>query len=83
RQRGGARVRREREPDLSEIEREIETLEEEELRLGGLLGDPDSYADGRGKELAGEFNRVQRRLGVLYRRWEDLAGDVEERQQDS
>ncbi len=79
----GSRVRQERRPGLSEIEEEIEALEEEQRRLGDRLGDPGSYAGGRGKELAGEFDRVQRRLRVLYQRWEDIGRAREERQEGS
>ena len=70
-------------PGLSEIEEEIEALEKEELRLGDRLGDPDSYAGGRGKELTDEFETVQERLRLLYQRWEDIARAVEERREGS
>ncbi len=69
--------------DLTAVEESIEELEEEHERLSEQLADPESYSRGAGGELAREFDDVQSSLQRLYRRWEELATVLEERDQSS
>ncbi len=69
--------------EVGELEERITALEERVDELNELLTDPDSYAQGRGRELALEYRQVQKELRTLYRQWEEAAEVMEEQRGES
>jgi ATP-binding cassette subfamily F protein 3 len=64
--------------EVEEAEAEIEKLETRKKQLEGLMADPDLYQDqDKFAESSREYNALERKLGRLYQRWEEVQARVE------
>jgi ATP-binding cassette subfamily F protein 3 len=78
------RLRRESQKALirrvAELEAEIERVEAEIAALEAKMGDPATYQDGGGLEVAKDHRAAQEKLAALLEEWEDAAEVAAEQQ---
>ncbi|NNF03082.1 MAG: ABC-F family ATP-binding cassette domain-containing protein [Rhodothermales bacterium] len=66
--------------EYERLEKEIVTAEKTRDRLEAKLADPDTFADpAHGKELYARYEAVQASLSEMYKRWEEAAEEIAER----
>jgi ATP-binding cassette subfamily F protein 3 len=72
---------------LEQVEEAVHQLEQREATLHGELADPALYAtsgaEAKAQELARELDRVRLEVASAYRRWEEVAAEVERLTADS
>ena len=72
---------------LEQAEAAVHRLEERETTLNGDLADPALYAgpgaEAKAQELSKELDRVRVEVASAYRRWEEIAAEVERLTADS
>ena len=64
---------------LATVEKRVEGIEEEKLKLEAELADPEIYSDGeRSRGVQKKLKDVQSELNDLYSKWEELAASIEQ-----
>ncbi len=63
----------------TEVEAEIEQLEEKKIELEGLMANPDLYNDSEvWTDTSKKYAAVERRLERVYQKWEEAQAAIEE-----